>query len=100
MSFTTPKPLEAVPNDVKGAVVLVVDDEHAWRLILETGLRMLGYRPLLAADKTEALNQCLEHDPDVAIVDLMLPGPDGWRLVSELRSMASRYRASSIQPIQ
>jgi len=86
MSFTTPKPLAAVPNDVKGAVVLVVDDERAWRLILETGLRMLGYRPLLAADKTEALNQCLEHDPDVAIVDLMLPGPDGWRLVSELRA--------------
>ena len=63
----------------------MVDDERAWRLILETGLRMLGYRPLLAADKTEALNQCFEHDPDVAIVDLMLPGPDGWRLVSELR---------------
>jgi two-component system copper resistance phosphate regulon response regulator CusR len=40
---------------------------------------------LLAVDKTEALNQCFEHDPDVAIVDLMLPGPDGWRLVSELR---------------
>ncbi|MDQ6742414.1 MAG: response regulator [Candidatus Dormibacteraeota bacterium] len=86
MSFATPKQLGAVPADVKGAVVLVVDDERAWRVILETDLRMLGYRPLLAADKTEALNQCSEHDPDVAIVDLMLPGPDGWRLVSELRA--------------
>ncbi len=85
MSLATRKQHGAVPADVKGAVVLVVDDERAWRLILETGLRMLGYRPLLAADKTEALNQCFEHDPDVAIVDLMLPGPDGWRLVSELR---------------
>jgi two-component system phosphate regulon response regulator PhoB len=74
MSFNTPEQLAAVPTDVKEAVVLVVDDERAWRVILETDLRMLGYHPLLAADKTEALDQCLEHDPDVAIVDLMLPG--------------------------
>ena len=82
----TPKQLGAVPADVKGAVVLVVDDERTWRTILETDLRMLGYAPLLATDSTDALNQSLEHDPDVAIVDLMLPGSDGWRLLSELRA--------------
>ena len=73
MSFATPKKLGAVPADVRGAVVLVVDDEPAWRTILGTDLRMLDYSPLLAADTTEALNQSFEHDPDVAIVDLMLP---------------------------
>ena len=86
MSFATPKKLGAVPADVRGAVVLVVDDEPAWRTILGTDLRMLGYSPLLAADTTEALNQSFEHDPDVAIVDLMLPGSDGWRLLSEIRA--------------
>src|SRR5437588_683394 len=50
MSFATPRQLGAVPADVKGAIVLVVDDEPAWRTILGTGLRMLGYSPLLAAD--------------------------------------------------
>jgi CheY-like chemotaxis protein len=85
MPFATPKQFAAVPADVKGAVVLVVDDEPAWRIILETDLRMLGYRPLLAADSTEALDESIEHDPDVAIIDLMLPGSDGWRLLSELR---------------
>lgn len=81
-----PEPHGVVPADVKGAVVLVVDDVRAWRNILETELCMLGYRPLLASDSTDALNQSLEHDPDVAIVDLVLPGSDGWRLLSELRS--------------
>ena len=86
MSFASPKQLGAAPADVKGAVVLVVDDEPAWRTILETDLRMLGYSPVLAADAIEALNQSYEHDPDVAIVDLMLPGSDGWHLLSEIRA--------------
>jgi CheY-like chemotaxis protein len=86
MSSTRPKQLRAAPADVKGAVVLVVDDEPTWRTVLETDLRMLGYNPIPAADATEALNQSSEHDPDVAIVDLMLPGSDGWHLLSEIRA--------------
>jgi CheY-like chemotaxis protein len=86
MSFATPKKLRAAPADVKGAVVLVVDDEPTWRNILETELRMLGYNPVAATDVTDALNQSFEHDPDVAIVDLMLPGSDGWHLLSEIRA--------------
>jgi CheY-like chemotaxis protein len=85
ISRARPRHLDAVPADVMGAVVLVVEDERAWQVILETDLLMLGYRPLLAADGIEALEQSVEHDPDVAIVDLMLPGSDGWRLLAELR---------------
>jgi CheY-like chemotaxis protein len=47
---------------------------------------MLGYRPLLAEDGNGALDQSDEHAPDVAIVDLMLPGSDGWRLLADLRT--------------
>ena len=86
MSRARPGHLDAVPADVMGAVVLVVEDERAWQVILETDLRMLGYRPLLAADGIEALDQSVEHDPDMAIVDLMLPGSDGWRLLAELKA--------------
>ncbi|MDQ6947527.1 MAG: response regulator, partial [Actinomycetota bacterium] len=86
MSRARPGHLDAVPADVMGAVVLVVEDERAWQVILETDLRMLGYRPLLAADGIEALDQSVEHHPVVAIVDLMLPGSDGWRLLAELKA--------------
>ncbi len=67
--------------------MLVVDDERAWRVILETDLRLLGYRVSLARDATEALERAEQDRPRVAIVDLMLPEPmDGWALLAELRS--------------
>lgn len=65
----------------------MVDDERAWRVILETDLRMLGYRVTIAQDASEALQRARDDVPDVAIIDLMLPEPmDGWALLSELRS--------------
>ncbi len=87
MPFTPPKPIEPPPEDLKGSTVLVVDDERAWRVILETDLRMLGYKVSVAQDASEALERAREDEPEVAIIDLMLPEPmDGWALLSELRS--------------
>jgi CheY-like chemotaxis protein len=87
MPFTPPKPIEPPPSDLVGAKVLVVDDERAWRVILETDLRMLGYQVTLAQDAAEALEVAKAARPEVAIIDLMLPEPmDGWALLSELRA--------------
>ena len=87
MPFTPPKPLEPLPEDLRGATVLVVDDERVWRVILETDLRMLGYRVAMANDGREALSRVAEHHPEVAIIDLMLPEPmDGMTLLAELRA--------------
>ena len=87
MPFTPPKPLEPPPEDLRGATVLVVDDERVWRVILETDLRMLGYTVAVARDGYEALSRVREDNPEVAIIDLMLPEPmDGIKLLSELRS--------------
>ena len=67
--------------------MLVVDDERAWRVILETDLKMLGYQVSVAQDASEALVKAQESVPEVAIIDLMLPEPmDGWALLSEMRS--------------
>jgi DNA-binding NtrC family response regulator len=87
LPFTPPKPLEPLPEDLQGANVLVVDDERAWRVILETDLQMLGYRVSVAEDAVQALQRAEEDMPDVAIIDLMLPEPmDGRALFSELQS--------------
>jgi CheY-like chemotaxis protein len=85
--FTPPKPLEPPPEDLRGATVLVVDDERVWRVILETDLRMLGYTVAVARDGSEALSRVREDHPEVAIIDLMLPEPmDGMKLLTELRA--------------
>jgi CheY-like chemotaxis protein len=87
MPFTPPKPIEPPPDDVRGSTVLVVDDERAWRVILETDLRMLGYRVAVAQDAAEGLERASGENPEVAIIDLMLPEPmDGWGLLAELRA--------------
>jgi CheY-like chemotaxis protein len=89
--FTSPKPLRPPPPELLGATVLVVDDERAWRVILETDLRLLGYRVSLAKDAGEALQRARADLPEVAIVDLMLPEPmDGWALLDELRAQGTR----------
>ena len=91
MPFTPPKPIEPPPPDVAGSRVLVVDDERAWRVILETDLRLLGYSVMTAQDAVEALSSGMEPPPDVAIVDLMLPEPmDGWALLREFRARDMR----------
>ncbi|HSR24410.1 MAG TPA: response regulator [Candidatus Eisenbacteria bacterium] len=90
MPFTSPKPLVPPPTELVGSTVLVVDDERAWRVILETDLRLLGYRVSVAQDAAEALERARRDRPQVAIVDLMLPEPmDGRALLDELRSQGT-----------
>ncbi len=72
MPFTPPKPIAPTPEDLRGSTVLVVDDERAWRVILETDLRMLGYKVSMAEDADQALEKAQSDQPEVAIIDLML----------------------------
>ena len=89
--FTPPKPIAPTPEDLRGSTILVVDDERAWRVILETDLRMLGYHVSMAEDADQALEKAQSDQPEVAIIDLMLPEPmDGWGLLSELRARGQK----------
>src|ERR1700682_3783300 len=55
--FTPPKPIAPTPEELRGSTVLVVDDERAWRVILETDLRMLGYKGSMAGGAPQALGR-------------------------------------------
>ncbi|MGH7776237.1 MAG: response regulator [Candidatus Dormibacterales bacterium] len=91
MPFVPPKPIDPAPVDVRGSRVLVVDDERAWRVILETDLRMLEYEVAVAEDAAQALEVASASPPQVAIIDLMLPEPmDGWGLLNEMRTRGMR----------
>jgi two-component system OmpR family response regulator len=91
LPFTPPKPIAPTPEDLRGSTILVVDDERAWRVILETDLRMLGYKVSMAEDADQALEKAKSDNPEVAIIDLMLPEPmDGWGLLNELRARGQK----------
>jgi len=68
-----------------GQVVLVIDDELAARELLKKYLESLGYRAVLAADGEEGLRLAREIKPDVITLDLLMPGLDGWRVLSALK---------------
>lgn len=65
--------------------VLVVDDEEAARESIAALLAPRGYRVRATASGDEALRLIAEKMPDVAIVDLTMPGMSGFDLVGRLR---------------
>lgn len=65
--------------------ILVVDDEASIRRILETRLNMIGYDILTAADGEEAINAFNKFNPDLIILDVMMPKLDGYGVVREIR---------------
>jgi OmpR family response regulator RpaB len=65
--------------------ILVVDDEASIRRILETRLSMIGYDVVTASDGEEALDVFHKQDPDLVVLDVMMPKLDGYGVCQELR---------------
>nr|WP_152513385.1 response regulator transcription factor [Nocardiopsis baichengensis] len=66
--------------------VLVVDDEPNILELLTASLSLSGFTPRGAADADEALAALPVFTPDIAVLDVMLPGRDGLALATELRA--------------
>lgn len=67
--------------------ILFVDDELSMRDYWETELSDAGYQVLLAADGSEALEIAEKETPDLAIIDVLLPGLDGITLCEKIRRL-------------
>jgi DNA-binding response OmpR family regulator len=75
-----------LPQNV-GARVLVVDDEDAIRDMLEYGLRQAGFEVLTVADGTQMFAALASWQPEVIVLDVMLPNVDGFTLLPSVRRM-------------
>ena len=64
--------------------VLVIDDEAPIRLLCRVNLEAEGMTVLEAADGPTGLEEAREHTPDVVLLDVMMPGLDGWRVAEQL----------------
>lgn len=69
--------------------VLIAEDEAKTRRYLLQGLQELGFAVDAAGDGATALTLLREHIFDVAVLDIMLPGLDGWSIVRTLRGEAN-----------
>ena len=67
------------------AHILVIEDEPETAAFLAECLQHLGYEVTLAHDGEEALTQIHTRMPNLALVDLIMPGIGGWELVRRIR---------------
>jgi CheY-like chemotaxis protein len=67
-------------------VVLIVDDYPDTCEMYAAYLEIAGFRPLKANDGYEAMRVAVEHRPDVILMDLGLPGIDGYEVTRRLRN--------------
>ena len=66
--------------------ILVIEDEAKTAKFLKKGLSEAGYVVDLAADGLDGLHLAQEGDFDLIVLDVMLPGQDGWHVLARLRA--------------
>ena len=66
--------------------ILLIEDDPAISNVVELNLKLDNYEVALAADGEEGLKMVAETDPDLIILDVMMPKVDGWQVLMQLRS--------------
>ena len=72
------------------ATILVIDDSPPVREMIATVLRRGGHQVVTAADGEEGLRVFRERTPDLVVLDLHMPGIDGWETLERLRTVSER----------
>ena len=72
-----------------GKKVLVVEDETAISRVLQAYLSKAGYQVETAFDGEEAIRKFTSFHPDLVLLDVMLPGADGWSILQYIRQRSS-----------
>lgn len=72
-------------SEVARKRVLVIDDDLPIRGMLAAALRQHGFQVLLAGDGNEGQRALTIHKPDVVLLDLAMPGVNGWDFLQRLR---------------
>lgn len=86
MASTQTRETGGAAKDRRSLLVLVVDDFQDGREMCAEYLSFVGYRIAEAASGYEALSRAHELAPDVILMDLSLPGIDGWEATRRLKA--------------
>lgn len=78
------------PMTDSGQKVLVVDDEENIAFVVETALQLQGYVTTSAATGADALRAVASFNPDLVVLDVMLPDVDGFTVLRRLRDSGSK----------
>ena len=73
----------------KAQTILVIEDEQDMLLLLRRILESEGYRVSLATDGVYGMTLLREAKPDLILLDIMMPGPDGYMTLGSIRQYSS-----------
>lgn len=69
--------------------ILIIDDSAETRLLLSLRLKAQGYRTVFAADALEAITRARQAQPDAILLDLGLPGSNGFLVLERLKAIST-----------
>ncbi|WP_086768271.1 PAS domain S-box protein [Nostoc sp. 106C] len=81
----SPSVLIPITASLASPLVLECDDDPSVRVVVQTMLERQGYRVMAAASGQEAVEQAKLYHPDAIILNLMMPGMDGWETLAILK---------------
>ena len=74
------------------ACILVVDDIEANRRLMQAKLEAKYYTVFMSADGAHAIDSAIRHQPDIILLDVMMPGMDGYEVCRRLKAnLATRH---------
>ena len=68
--------------------ILVVEDEPDFAALMTLWMTEAGYEAVTAGTGNDALRQFYDHRPDLVVLDLALPGLDGWQVIERIREFS------------
>ncbi len=92
----TPESVEIVSGprlEPSGAKILIVDDDLETRALLNTRLKEIGHRVFVAGDGEEGIGAAEREEPDLIILDILMPGMSGYDVA---RTLAERPHTADI----
>jgi two-component system KDP operon response regulator KdpE len=84
--------VEQIPDNLETAapqLILIVDDELRMRRFIRMNLELEGYQVIEAENGIQALDQIRQFNPDLAIMDVMMPEMDGFETLNLLREIST-----------
>ena len=79
--------------------VLVVDDEASIRSLISDFLKLKGHTVYTASNVVEALGQARKYQPEVALLDIMLPGVHGVEILRQLKKLNPDIKAIMVTAV-
>lgn len=76
--------------------ILVIDDSATLRLLMARALQKSGWQVSIASNGTDGFNKAVQERPDCIILDVILPGINGFSLCRQLRAMDPEHDLSII----